>query len=236
MGNIGFRGIEPLPPVRSTSTRQKVAIDPLHIKLPDGSTIKSSHTANIALPQLPPMARLAHVVPGLASHSLVSVVKLCNAGCRVVINDIACEIYYRGKPVIQCSKCIQTGLWMIPLVPDTEQGESKPNGPQDGASHQAHHVHQSSTKAETAQFYHQSLFSPPAVTLLKAVNNDQLNSFPGLVPALLKHLSPSTVTAKRHMHKNRKGLRSTTSTKQDIADARLDVADMNPPPTNVQCT
>ena len=31
------------------------------------------------------------------------------------------------------------------------------------------------------------------------------------------------------MHKNHKGLRSTSSTKQDITDARLDVADMNPP-------
>ena len=208
---------------------KEIATNPLHIKLPDGTTIKSSHTANIALPQLPQMARLAHIVPGLASHSLVSVVKLCNAGCKVVMNDISCEVHYRGKPVIRCSKCIQTGLWMIPLVPEAEQGVSKPNDPQVGVSHQAHHVHQSSTKAETAQFYHQSLFSPPVVTLLKAVNNDQLNTFPGLVPSLLKHLPPSTATAKGHMHKNRKGLRSTSSAKQDIADARLDVADMNPP-------
>ena len=216
-----------------------MATNPLHIKLPDGSTIQSSHTANIALPQLPPMARVAHIVPGLASHSLVSVVKLCNAGCKVVMDDISCEVHYRGKPVIQCSKCVQTGLWMIPLLPakshDTQElpgtckNTHKTGGPQDSVSHQAHHVHLSSTKAETAQFYHQSLFSPPVVTLLKAVNNAQLDSFPGLVPSLLKHLPPSTATAKGHMHKNRKGLRSTSSTKQDIADARLDVADMNPP-------
>ncbi|KAL7540667.1 hypothetical protein ACHAXR_010302, partial [Thalassiosira sp. AJA248-18] len=82
----------------------------------------------------------------------------------------------------------------------------------------------SSTKAETAQFYHQSLFSLPVVTLHKDLTNNQLDSFPGL-----KHLPPSTATAKGHMHKNCKGLRSTRSTKQAQKDARLDLADMNPP-------
>ena len=97
-------------------TDKKIATDPLRIKLPNGSTIQSSHTANIALPMLPPKAREAHIVPGLASHSLVSVVKLCNAGCKVMISDISCEIISKSKQKIQCKKCTQTGLWMIPLV------------------------------------------------------------------------------------------------------------------------
>ena len=95
---------------------KQVATAPLTIKLPNGATVKSSHTANIALPQLPPMARIAHIVPGLASHSLVSVVKLCNAGCQVKIDDISCEVHYRGRVVIKCSKCTKTGLWMLPLT------------------------------------------------------------------------------------------------------------------------
>merc|ERR1711966_408444 len=90
-------------------------------------------------------------------------------------------------------------------------------------------MHQSSTKTETAQFYHQSLFSPPTVTLLKATKNNQLNSFPGLVPSLLKHLPPSTATAKGHMHNNCKGIRSTRNKTQETKDARMDLEDMNPP-------
>ena len=118
---------------------------------------------------------------------------------------------------------------MMPLVPEAEQ--SAPVGPTDQGTipQQANHVHQSSTKAATAQFYHQSLFSPPATTLLKAINNNQLDSFPGLVPSLLKHLPPSTATAKGHMHKNRKGIRSTRKNPQEAKDARMDLADMNPP-------
>ena len=121
------------------------------------------------------------------------------------------------------------GLWMVPLVPEAEQGTMTPEDPQEGVIHQAHHIHQSSTKTKTAQFYHQSLFSPPKVTLHKAINNEQLDTFPGLVPVLLKHLPPSTATANGRMHKNCKGLRSTRGTTQNVMDARLDIADMNPP-------
>ena len=233
-------------PVRNA----QVATKPLHIKLPNGTTIQSSHIAELALPQLPQQARLAHIVPSLASHSLVSVVKLCNAGCKVMINDISCEIHYRGKPVIKCSKCTNTGLWMMPLLPAIPQDMSSTpsplptvNGQQQLPSNvtllhgtssvhgdrfhgdssarsrtteQAFHVHQSSTKTQAAQFYHQSLFSPPVVTLRNAIQNHQLDSFPGLIPSLLKHLPPSTATAKGHMHKNRKGIRSTRSQTQAI--------------------
>ena len=95
---------------------------------------------------------------------------------------------------------------MIPLVPEATQIAPTDPVQQEAIQQQANHLHQSSTKAETAQFYHQSLFSPPPTTLLKAIKNNQLNSFPGLVPSLLKHLPPSTATAKGHMHRNRKGM------------------------------
>ena len=134
----------------------QVAANPLNIKLPNGTTIQSSHIAELALPQLPKQARLAHIVPGLASHSLVSVVKLCNAGCKVVIDDISCEIQYRGAPVIKCSKCTRTGLWMLPLTETANQSAEVSSQSQNDVTEQAYHVHQSSTKAETAQFYHHS--------------------------------------------------------------------------------
>ena len=118
---------------------------------------------------------------------------------------------------------------MIPLVPEAEQVAPADPVHQEAIQQQANHLHQPSTKAETAEFYHQSLFSPPTTTLLKAIKNNQLNSFPGLVPSLLKHLPPSTATAKGHMHRNRKGLRSTRAKTKEIKDARLDLEDMNPP-------
>ena len=59
------------------------ASSPLNVKLPDGACVSSTHTCTLNLPQLPTRAREGHIIPGLASHSLMSVVKLCNAGCEV---------------------------------------------------------------------------------------------------------------------------------------------------------
>ena len=73
----------------------------------------------------------------------------------------------------------------------------------------AHNTHETTTRAEVAQYYHQSLFSPPITTIKKAIDNDQLKSFLGLENALLKHLLMSSATIKGHMHKQCNGFRST---------------------------
>ena len=98
-----------------------VADRPLTVKLPNGNTVRSSHIAELDLPLLPRGGREAHIVNWLASHSLVSVVKLCNAGCQVDVKDISCEIRYRGKTIVQCSKDVNTGLWMMPLTNGMEK-------------------------------------------------------------------------------------------------------------------
>ena len=56
---------------------------PLTINLPDGGTIKSTHTCLLDMPWLPFTARIAHIVPGLAHTSLVLISTLCDAGCKV---------------------------------------------------------------------------------------------------------------------------------------------------------
>ena len=70
------------------------------VKLRNGVHINYSHVATLTLPQLPPHARIAHIIPGLASHSLFYVIKLCNAGCEVKMNDISCTVRYQGKTII----------------------------------------------------------------------------------------------------------------------------------------
>ena len=57
------------------------ALNPLHVTMPDGNSVSSTHTCELDLPQLPKQARLGHIIPGLSKHSLLSVIKLCNAEC-----------------------------------------------------------------------------------------------------------------------------------------------------------
>ena len=51
---------------------------PIVARLPNGDQVRSTHTSTLDLPGLPATVRLAHIIPGLASHSLISVVTLCN--------------------------------------------------------------------------------------------------------------------------------------------------------------
>jgi hypothetical protein len=66
---------------------------------------------------LPAMEQHAHINPGLASHSLISVMTLCNAGCNVAFTKIGCTITHCSKNILCSSKFTHTGLWMIPLCP-----------------------------------------------------------------------------------------------------------------------
>ena len=89
---------------------------PIIARLPNGERVTSTHTCTLDIPALPAAARLAHIIPNLASHSLISVVTLCNAGCDITFGKIGCTISYRGRTVLCANKCTRTGLWMIPLT------------------------------------------------------------------------------------------------------------------------
>ena len=101
--------------VEAPMRQSEVAGDPLIVRLPDGARVKSTHTCELNLSQLPRTARIGHIIPGLASHSLLSVVKLCNAGCEVTFTKINCIVAHRGKTVLRGQKSLNSGLWMVNL-------------------------------------------------------------------------------------------------------------------------
>jgi hypothetical protein len=92
---------------------------PIIAHLPNGKRVHSTHTCTIDFPLLPPRARATHIIPGLASHSLLSIMSLCNAGCTVHFTKIGCTIIYHGRTIVCGHKCTRTGLRMIPLSKDT---------------------------------------------------------------------------------------------------------------------
>ncbi len=90
---------------------------PIVPRLPNGECIHSMHTCTLDIPALPAMAQHAHIIPSLGSHSLISIVTLCNAGCNVAFTKIGCTVTYCGKIILCSTKFTCTGLWMIPLCP-----------------------------------------------------------------------------------------------------------------------
>ncbi len=98
-------------------TNMRPTNKPIIAWLPNGKRIHFMLTCTLNIPALPASVQHAHIIPVLASHSLISIVTLCNAGCNVVFTKIGCTITYCGKIILCGSKCTRTGLWMIPLCP-----------------------------------------------------------------------------------------------------------------------
>jgi hypothetical protein len=176
------------------------------------------HTCTLDLPELPAGTRAAHIIPGLASHSLLSVVIIGNARSTVTFTKINCTIAYRGCTIICGHKCTQTGLWMVPITKNTGDQATSPVPPTaTPTSAVAANVDATSSAAKYARYIHQCLCSLPADTLLRALNcSEELATIPGLTPHLIKsHLPCSTATDKGHMRQHK----STTASTQNVQNA-----------------
>ncbi len=98
-------------------TNMRPTNKPIIARLPNGKHVHSTHTCMLNIPALPSAAQHTHIIPGLASHSLISDVTLCNAGCNVAFTKIGCTITHCSNIILCSGKCTRTGLWMIPLCP-----------------------------------------------------------------------------------------------------------------------
>ena len=70
------------------------------------------------------------------------------------------------------------------------------------------------TKSDLAQFHHGSLFSPVMSTMVQAIKNNHLTTWPGLSAKLItKNLPPVLATAKGHLNQERQNIQSTKPAK-----------------------
>ncbi len=190
---------------------------PLIPCLPNGNKVQSTHTCTLDLPALPVGARAAHIIPSLASHSLLSVVIMCNVRCTVTFTKINCTIAYRGRTIICGHKCTRTGLWMVPLNETDTQAANPPisSAPTTPTATPTFvisaNVDATLSAAKYACYIHQCMCSPLSATLLGALDrSEELATIPGLTPASIKnHLPCYTATNKRHMCRHRSNTAST---------------------------
>ncbi len=181
-------------------TNMRPTNKPIIARLPNGKHVHSTHMCTLNIPALPALAWHAHIISGLASHSLISVVTLCTAGCNDVFTKIGCTIMYCGKVILCGSKCTRTGLWMIPLCPMPPLSANN-NLANLLPTVIAANMDATSSAGEYARYIHQALCSPPATTLIQALKHSrELATIPGLTAHLINtHLPYSTATDKSHL-------------------------------------
>ena len=77
------------------------------------------------------------------------------------------------------------------------------------------------TKKDLISFLHAACCSPTSTTWIKAIENNQFATWPGLNTRLIKkHLPPSIATAQGHLKQERHGLQSTKG-KNNTKDIKI---------------
>ncbi len=201
---------------------RRVATKPLTMNLPDGRKVKSMHVCDITIPGLPGTLT-GHIIPALKTALLIGIHPLCKVGCKVVFDDVKCDVVYKGRVILQGYKDLSTDLWTLPIkiegmrttpshkdLPRPCPGIGHaPHPPQD-ISDRAAFLHPIRTQANNVKFAHQSLCNPKISTLLKATQQGFLKGGPYISVKLInKYLNPSPATAKGHMKRPCHGIQST---------------------------
>jgi hypothetical protein len=189
-------------------TNKQVAHPPINVLLPNGSTMQSTHTADLDLPFLPIAARRAHIFPNLASGSLISMGQFCDSDCKIVLDKKFIHIHHKGKLVLQGTRSPVTRLWHLHLPAFSAPSNTPPLSTT--PSHCANAILPSGDLTSRIAFYHAALFSPTVSTWCKAIDSGFLTTWPELTSTQVrKHLPPSEATIKGHLNQQRANLRST---------------------------
>jgi hypothetical protein len=170
----------------------------------------STHEAELDIPGLPLAARKVHIVPDLASHSLLSIGQLCDAGCDVTFTTTDAIIRYQLKTVLQGHRTPATGLWHLDIS----------SNPAPLVMEAAHASIGTASPADLVAFAHGALFSPTLSTLGAALTKGFITNFPGLtVTTLRKHPPVSAAMVKGHLDQSRQNQRSTKPDVIPVEDA-----------------
>jgi hypothetical protein len=143
------------------------------------------------IPELNAAASKAHVFPGMANHSLLSVGQLCDEGYIVTFKHASVTICNSQKSQILSGPWdLDTGLWCINL----KQNNNHIPEPIEN------NVYELRNTGALVHYLHKSLFSPTKSELLQAVKYGHLITWPGLTEdAINKHLKLTPATAMGHM-------------------------------------
>jgi hypothetical protein len=179
--------------------------------------MESSHTAELNIPELNASASIAHVSPGMANHSLLSVGQLYNVGYIVTLKNASVTICNPQEfQILSGARDLDTGLWRINLRNDKQQ------------SHQsvANNVYELRNTGALVHYLHKTLFSPTKSALLQAVKNGHLVTWPCLTEeAINTHLKLKPDTAMGHTNQRHQNIMSASKT--TIPAAIEDVPETN---------
>jgi hypothetical protein len=174
--------------------------------------MESSHTVASDIPELNKYASIAHVLPGMADHSLLSVGQLFNEGYTFPLRNVSVTIYNSQELQILKGGCdSDTVFWWINL----RKAHQKPQ------KAVAKNVYELRSTGVLVNYLHTSMFSPTKSALSQEVKNGHMLTWPGLTEkAIKKKLKLTPTTTMGHMNQILQKIWSTSKTPiaSDIED------------------
>ena len=159
----------------------------------NNTTMNLTTTRQLNLsPNLPLSAQKGHAFNEM-DKTLVLIPALCDVGCDVIFKGKTIQVIKNKKIIIEENRDALKNLRLIPL----DSSNNKP-GDQTKQSdilqlqYTADSVYQQKPVSHLQAFYYALLGAPLVTTLIRAINNNWLTSFPGLTAAgVRKHLPRS---------------------------------------------
>jgi hypothetical protein len=170
--------------------------NPLTVRLPNGASMESFHTTDLDISRLTTAASKAHVFPGMAHHSLLSVGKLCDEGYIVTFQQDTVTICNSdNSKLLSGPRDVTIDIWRINLkLPNKTIPDPKANK-----------VYELHNTGSLVHYLHKALFSPTKAAMLQAFKDGHLITWSGLTEdAINKHLKLPPDTAMGHMNQRRR--------------------------------
>jgi hypothetical protein len=165
-------------------SNKKSTATPLAVRLPNGDTITSTHTATLNIPSLSHAARQAHILQGLAQHSLLYVGQMCDSGCSVTFTASNVTVTNGESTILTGLRDKESSLWRAPLEPATPLNF--------GHEHSAHNVYEQKSIHDNITYLHACCFSPVTYTWIKSIQNGHFATWPSVtVENVCKYLFKS---------------------------------------------
>jgi hypothetical protein len=160
------------------------------------------HTATLNMPSLPHAATLAHILPGVAQHSLLSVGQICDSGCSVTFTASNVTVTHDHSTILTGEQDKESNLWRVPLNPAPSL-----NG---GQKHSAHNVYEQKSIQDTIKYLHACCFSTVTDTWIKSIQNGHFATWTSVtVENVREYLCKYDETEKGHLNQIRQNIRST---------------------------
>jgi hypothetical protein len=135
--------------------------------MPNGQTMKSTHTATLDIPQLSKSAKAAHIFPAIQNNSLLSVGQLYDEGYFVLFSiDEVKFLDEKNIIIMKGNRDCATGLWRINLYHQKPNCNISQKQPQ---IHSANKVYALHNTGALVNYLHKAMLSCTNSALVHAV-------------------------------------------------------------------